>query len=225
MAPEKKPKKKEDSGGGGLDASETVIMWLIILLLIGTFLERFSGTATTAELVDTGASWIQIFFRTHLLPGLKIFSFTVSILAFAGILWSIVKLRKVSEDQNELYSIKESSSGDEDSGISLEVKNKKWEKVLTHINSINQNDWKFAILEADIILDELLSTMAYHGETMADKLKSVEKSDFNTIELAWEAHKVRNVIAHEGSDYLITEREARRVIGLYKTIFEEFKII
>jgi len=36
---------------------------------------------------------------------------------------------------------------------------------------------------------------------MGDKLKAVEKSDFNSIELAWEAHKARNMIAHEGSDF------------------------
>jgi len=100
--------------------------------------------------------------------------------------------------------------------------NRRWERVVSHLNSASVNDWKFAILEADIILDELLDATGYRGETVSDKLKRVEPSDFQTIENAWEAHKVRNTIAHEGSEFVISEREARRVIGLYQSVFEEF---
>jgi transposase len=64
--------------------------------------------------------------------------------------------------------------------------------------------------------------MPYPGETIADKLKTVEKSDFNTIENAWEAHKARNQVVHAGSDYQLTEREAKRIIDLYRSVFEEF---
>lgn len=104
-------------------------------------------------------------------------------------------------------------------------KNPRWERVLEHLNSANPNDWKFSILEADIMLSDLLDTMQYKGDTMADKLKAVDKSDFTTIESAWEAHKIRNMVAHTGGDFVLTEREARRVIDLYKDVFSEFKII
>jgi hypothetical protein len=87
------------------------------------------------------------------------------------------------------------------------------------------SDWKFAIIEADIMLDEMLTTMGYKGDTVGEKLKQVERSDFSTVEKAWEAHKVRNQIAHEGSAFSITKPEAVRVIELYKDVFEEFFII
>ena len=75
------------------------------------------------------------------------------------------------------------------------------------------------------MLDEMLQRMGYRGESVGDKLKTIEESDFTSINEAWEAHKVRNQIAHRGSDFLITQREARRVADLYKRVFEEFRYI
>ena len=101
------------------------------------------------------------------------------------------------------------------------VKNEKWKIIIEHIESENANDWRLAILEADIVLGEMLDKLGYRGEGIGEQLKSVDKSDFMTIDDAWEAHKIRNSIAHEGATFLITEREAKRVIGLYKKVFEE----
>jgi hypothetical protein len=61
------------------------------------------------------------------------------------------------------------------------------------------------------------------GNTLGDKLKQATRGDFKTLDAAWEAHRVRNQIAHEGSDFILTKHEAKRVIALYETVFEEFK--
>jgi hypothetical protein len=103
--------------------------------------------------------------------------------------------------------------------------NPKWQRVASNVDSVNSADWKIAILEADIMLDEMLNTMQVHGDTISDKLKSIERSDFLTIDLAWEAHKVRNRIAHDGAEFVLTQREAKRVIGLYEEVFKEFQFI
>ena len=66
--------------------------------------------------------------------------------------------------------------------------------------------------------------MEYIGETIGEQLKGIEQSDFRTLAHAWEAHKVRNKLVHEG-DFMITKREARRVIDLYRKVFEEFHYI
>lgn len=105
------------------------------------------------------------------------------------------------------------------------VKNEKWKIIMEHIESENANDWRLAILEADIVLGEMLDKLGYRGEGIGEQLKSVDKSDFTAIDDAWEAHKIRNSIAHEGASFLITEREAKRVIGLYKKVFEEHNYI
>ena len=80
-------------------------------------------------------------------------------------------------------------------------------------------------MEADILLDELLDAMKYRGESIGEKLKKIELSDFTTLDLAWEAHRIRNQVAHEGSEFLLSDREARRVIKLYEEVFKEFQYI
>jgi len=104
-------------------------------------------------------------------------------------------------------------------------KNAKWDDILTRISSENPSDWRLAIIEADTILDEILSTIVPEGETLGDRLKKLSPDGFRTVQSAWDAHTVRNRIAHEGSNYEITHQEARRVIGQYEVVFQEFKYI
>ena len=75
------------------------------------------------------------------------------------------------------------------------------------------------------MLNELLDLQGYKGETMAEKLKQVSRTNFNTVDDAWEAHKMRNKVAHEGVEYHIDEREKNRVINLYQRVFKEFGFI
>lgn len=105
------------------------------------------------------------------------------------------------------------------------VKNERWEGVVKLMNSYNENDWKQAIIEADTILENMVDRMGYDGETIGDKMKKIEPSDFVTLDSAWEAHRVRNKIAHSGSMFKLTKDEAERVIGLYKKVFQEFYYI
>ena len=107
----------------------------------------------------------------------------------------------------------------------VEVKNARWEEVMTLMTSGSVSDWRAAILEADIILDELLTQVGLPGDTVADKLKGASRGTFNTLDLAWEAHKIRNEVAHSGSTYELTQREASRTIDLFRQVFEEFDYI
>jgi len=107
----------------------------------------------------------------------------------------------------------------------VDVSNRRWKNIQSLINSHNLNDWKQAIIEADILLDEMLDKMGYHGDSIGDKLKQIEPSDFLTLNQAWEAHKVRNQIAHQGSNYILSRDEAEKVISLYSEVFKEFYFI
>jgi hypothetical protein len=106
-----------------------------------------------------------------------------------------------------------------------EKRNTRWDKVLEHVANENPNDWRLAIIEADVMLDEVITRLGYQGNSLGDKLKGVARGDLKMLDAAWEAHRVRNQIAHEGSDYILTQREARRVIELYSLVFQELKYI
>ena len=82
--------------------------------------------------------------------------------------------------------------------------------------------WRIGIMEADNVLLETLAEKGYQGDGVAEKLKT---ASFKTIDLAWDAHKIRNRIAHEGSDFELTEREAKRAFMLYESVFRDMKVI
>lgn len=104
-------------------------------------------------------------------------------------------------------------------------KHEKWQVVQGHIFSQNPAEWRLAIIEADSLLDELTIYLNLPGESLGERLKNATPADFKNINTAWEAHKTRNKIAHQGSDYELTHAEANRVIRMYEDVFNEFKYI
>jgi len=96
--------------------------------------------------------------------------------------------------------------------------------VRTHIDSENPNDWKLAIIEADIVLDQTLKDRGYAGNSLGERLRSITPNQLASIDDAWEAHKVRNKIAHEGADFVLTKRIAEDTIARYMNVFREFGV-
>ena len=103
--------------------------------------------------------------------------------------------------------------------------NPRWEHIESLAAGTSPSEWREAIIEADIMLDDMLTRQGYVGESVGEKLKSVEPSDFDTLQDAWEAHKVRNQIAHEGSAFNLSDTLTRRTIARYECVFREFRAI
>lgn len=101
-------------------------------------------------------------------------------------------------------------------------KNTRWQTILDNIESEDPGRWKLAILDADVLLDELTIQQGLRGDTLGERLKDAQDSDFQTLQSAWKAHLERNRIAHGGSSYSISKREAKRIIALYGQVFSEF---
>ncbi len=103
-------------------------------------------------------------------------------------------------------------------------KNDRLKDVHTHIASDHPNDWKLAIIEADIILDQVLKEAGYGGVSLGERLRSISPSQLQSLDMAWQAHKVRNQIAHEGADFILTKRIAEETIKQYLAVFNELEI-
>ncbi len=150
-----------------------------------------------------------------------ILSIPLSVALIIGIVYCVQQLKAIRKKEHDLYDLKVEEAFE--TGVKGDATlSKRWESVMRQIESNNQNDWRQAIMEADIILDDLLNKMEYHGESIGEKLKRVEKADFNTLDEAFEAHRFRNRIAHDGSAKDVSQYEAKRIINLYKKVFEEF---
>jgi hypothetical protein len=153
--------------------------------------------------------------------------FFASIPLLAGLIYFLYKYELILQGQWErVYGKPKSVTEKVEESLVGEapVRNEAWEKVMTLIGSDNPNDWKFAIIEADKLLEIVVNTFAVPGDNMGEKMKNIERGDFQTIDQAWQAHKVRNRIAHE-SNFHISQREARMAINSYEQVFQEFDFI
>ena len=91
--------------------------------------------------------------------------------------------------------------------------------------STNPKLWRDSILEADRMLGKILGDLGYKGINTAEKMRNLPEDAFVTVPAAWEAHRVRNFVSQETSDFILTQREAFRVLKLYEQVFEEFNIV
>jgi hypothetical protein len=85
-----------------------------------------------------------------------------------------------------------------------------------------EQDYKKAILEADKLLDYVLTKKKYQG-TLGEKLKR-SKILFSHINEVWSAHRIRNKIAHE-IDFHLQEKEGKRAVASFKKAFKDLRVI
>ena len=101
----------------------------------------------------------------------------------------------------------------------------RWQKIEDLSNGTTSSEWREAIIEADIMLDDALTRQGFVGDGVGEKLKDADPTQFKFIQDAWEAHKVRNQIAHEGSAFNLSETLMHRTIAQYKNVFGELNEI
>lgn len=103
--------------------------------------------------------------------------------------------------------------------------NSRWEGIVVLAYGTSQGDWRRAILEADIMLFDVLREQGYPGDTVGDQLKNANPIQMTKLDLAWKAHKVRNDVAHQGEGFPLNERDVRTTIDYYRRVFAEFGAI
>jgi len=96
-----------------------------------------------------------------------------------------------------------------------------WPEVENKLQSNYASDWKLAVISADSMLDKLIESMGYNGDTMGERMKRIRPGQFPYLDDAWRVHKVRNFLAHD-ANYELSYRSAQRTIEIYRRIFREF---
>ena len=104
-------------------------------------------------------------------------------------------------------------------------RNDRWDTIVELSQSASPGDWRRAVLEADIMLFDVLGDQGYPGDTVGERLKHANPMQMTTLRPAWDAHMLRNKIAHGGESFELTERDVRTAINQYKSVFEEFDAI
>jgi len=166
----------------------------------------------------------------HVVPAIKtilgIFigiSIPISLFFFIGIIYCVEGLKRIRNKEAEIHDLKV-EPGFEAGNAGDTALAHRWEKATNYMASENENDWKQSIIEADILLDDLLTRMGYRGESVGEKLKRVQPGEMKTIRDAWDAHMVRNDIAHRPG-FVLDHHAAKEAYQKYRKVFEEFYYI
>lgn len=149
----------------------------------------------------------------------KLVSMIISLLLAGGIIFTLYKIiylqrKKVPSYLDFLIE-----------GESPETRSARWDEIKRHLDSDNPIEWKMAVIEADSLFDDIMKRIGYAGEGLAERLKSIEPSDFDNLQNIWEAHKVRNRLVHEPAKIEFTHDDAEKTIEKYEKALKELKYI
>jgi hypothetical protein len=180
---------------------------------IQTFYEGFLGGNFSA-LVHTIERWWTIY---------SIIAILVSLLLFVGYVYAKIRYAQLSDMEQE--ALRNAENAWATKHANPDSRNARWDIIQKRVTENSPESWRIAIIEADILLDETLSNAGYPGQSLGEKLKGANPQSFTTIQDAWEAHKVRNEIAHAGSDFVLTQKSARDTLSRFERVFREFGVI
>ena len=155
----------------------------------------------------------------HVWIWITVIGYILSVIGLLFIVYTSMRLFELRKREEKYYSTllpKVEKAG----GASA-----RWEHIESLINGTSASEWREAIIEADIMLDDVLARQGYVGDGVGEKLKAIEPANLASLQDAWEAHKVRNQIAHEGSSFNLSESLARRTIARFESVFRELKVI
>jgi hypothetical protein len=220
MAEEKKPSKKPApapaSGGPGIEF-EMVILAIVLFFVMAPLLSLF--VFRTVDIF--GNPYIHRFILVY-----KILAALVSLAATAGTVY-------VGLEHNKLRPAPKPDTVPEPHAGSVIVPQPatfanryqaEWNDLKRRLETASDNDAALLVIEADAILDRTLKDMKIPGDTMGDRMKALSGPALKSSEDMWQAHKVRNEIAHEGAKNILY-MDALYAIEQYERVLKELGVI
>ena len=154
---------------------------------------------------------------SQLVPTLELMAVFISIVAVCGIVYNVYKSNEIFK---AAHIFEEPKSLPPEKNKNLED----WQKILDQGNSENENDRKQAVIAADTLIEKIFDLAGFSGENLGEKLKNIDPADLDSLDALWEAHKIRNNIAHE-ADYKLTKDDAGSALSRFEKALRELEYI
>jgi len=196
-----------------------IILWPSIVSYLNTYFPFLNGSS-----INSYGSMAYDALKGFM-SFLVVISIPLSLFFLIGIVYCVEKLKRIRAKEALVFDAKVEPAIEAVAGSGNEDLSRRWEHVKTLVSSANPSDWRQAILEADIVLEDILTSLGYQGDGIGEKLKRVNPGDMKSLDAAGKAHGVRNRIAHDGSAFPLTQHDANAVVNLYKQVMEEFYFI
>ncbi len=101
---------------------------------------------------------------------------------------------------------------------------RKWEKIKKRLSSHNEANWKLAIIEAEEIVEEVLSKMGYKGDGIREKLKGVDPATIPQLPNLISGYDIFiNIIADK--NYQIKQEDAIKIVSNFEEFLKSVEMI
>jgi len=179
-----------------------------------------TGLGGFAFLVDYGF-WVRFYYFARLtLMYLGFFFIGASVVLFVKIL--PFRPRLYVFEGRRAYKAPQKLASFEDE--QKRIARKKWDDLVKKAEAGGPSVYAMAIIEADVLLENSLGRMGFLGKNLAERLRSLAPGELPSVNDVWEAHKLRNQIAHE-PDFKPTQAETTRALAIYKKALEDLGVI
>ncbi|HEV7449567.1 MAG TPA: hypothetical protein VGP13_03475 [Candidatus Paceibacterota bacterium] len=175
------------------------------------------GSFHPGTLLGSLPSWVHF-----VITEIAIWGTVITLLFVLLIVYTQIRLTMV---EHEGFHGKEEHQVHEVEAAAPPPQSERWRRIMELASSGSQSDWRRAILEADVMLSATLAQAGYEGSSVGEQLKLTNPLQVTTLRLAWDAHMVRNQVAHGGEMFELSERDTRVAIDQYRRVFEEFGVI
>jgi len=101
---------------------------------------------------------------------------------------------------------------------------KEWQKIKNLFLKGDQTSLKLSLIEADRLLDEVLTSMGIEGESLEEKLNQLSLKEFPEAEELKYAHFIRRKIS-EDKNFFLSKKEAKALLSVYENFFRSFDLI
>lgn len=153
---------------------------------------------------------------------LKTISFFVSLILVILFMSIWLRLRPLNQKESSLAGLVSEISPPRHGGGGPMIS--RWEEIMRHMDSVKEAEWKFAIIEADKLIEQVLKKSGFPGDTLGERLTLINQDQLQSLNSLWEAHKVRNHIAHD-FNYFLRYTEAKRAVDQYRMALKELGAI
>ena len=199
MANDKKPKPPAASPFFSSYLFEFIVLAIAAMALVYLYYQSAGGRFEEFMQNSLVARFVFV---------LKIVSAVVIVSSFVGII--VVAYKNASllpplkrSSQSSMPKAATSAAASSQAAVDAPYLKGEWDRLRERLKSASDADAVHIVLEADGLVDRALKDLRIPGETMGERLKFISTPDFKSKDDLWEAHKIRNQIAHgDGKDIL-----------------------
>jgi hypothetical protein len=170
----------------------------------------------TAQAHVVGQNFLSIYFSN--LTWVEVLSVLITLGLIAGVVYFAIETGWYAVRVDRFKHIILQSD------MSKEHGKESWHHIQSAFFKGSENDLKVSIMDADKLLNEALRESGLMGTHLGDRLKRANKGQVPNLDDLWQAHKLRNQIAHE-PNFKLKRDLAERALSIYQVALKNLGVL